>query len=598
MGYIVGTAGHVDHGKTALVQCLTGKNTAHIPEEKKRGMTIELGFAPLQDPVHGTVGIVDVPGHERFIRNMVAGMWGLDAALLIVAADDGWMQMSTEHLRVLKALRVTRILLVITKADLADDALLTLVTEDAQRHCQAILGKPVPSIAVSSVTGSGIPALKQAITRLLADSSTAADKRQESFDKPFLAIDRVFPIKGIGIAVTGTLRGGLIRVGDTLTLYPGTVPCRIRTIQSHYQEALSAEPGSRVALTVKIAEKQPINRGMLIAGEGRTPVLQGTHIIIRIDEQFSHNGTGSLLKNHSEIELAVGSVHAIGAIHITKADAALARISLQNPIACHWNQHAVIIRHGGSKILGSCRVLAAFDTYNAGIFKSIYAVYAGRNIISWHSFVFFKNGYIEKDSAIMQELSSNTTEVLSYNTWWVSAAHAAEWEKALLACAEKKTTGFTLEETGMQLPQPLVQELAGKLCTNGKLIQRDDVYLSAGIADTALSETAQHLLALAEQAGFEGIEIDKISLPNTRKSARELVKRGKLIVLEDFLHYHHRYFEQAAAAILKGKSSGMVITIADARSATGLSRKYVLPLLNTLERQHKLARSGSDRIVL
>ena len=154
MAYILGTAGHVDHGKTALVKCLTGVETSHIPEEKKRGMTIELGFASLEDPVHGTVGIVDVPGHERFIRNMVAGTWGLDAALLIVAADDGWMQMSSDHLRVLKAMQIGAILLVITKADLADDEMISLIQEDANRHCREILGHELPSVAVSAQTGA------------------------------------------------------------------------------------------------------------------------------------------------------------------------------------------------------------------------------------------------------------------------------------------------------------------------------------------------------------------------------------------------------------------------------------------------------------
>ena len=175
MAYILGTAGHVDHGKTALVRCLTGVETSHIPEEKRRGMTIELGFASLEDPVHGTVGIVDVPGHERFIRNMVAGTWGLDAAMLIVAADDGWMQMSSDHLRVLKAMQINAILLVITKSDLADADMIELIQEDANRHCRDILGRELPSVAVSAQTGAGIDLLKKKITEIAVaiDSSFA-----------------------------------------------------------------------------------------------------------------------------------------------------------------------------------------------------------------------------------------------------------------------------------------------------------------------------------------------------------------------------------------------------------------------------------------
>ena len=591
MAYILGTAGHVDHGKTALVRCLTGVETSHIPEEKRRGMTIELGFASLEDPVHGTVGIVDVPGHERFIRNMVAGTWGLDAAMLIVAADDGWMQMSSDHLRVLKAMQINAILLVITKSDLADADMIELIQEDANRHCREILGRELPSVAVSAQTGAGIDLLKKKITELLGTVRPAQP------DKPFLYIDRVFTLKGIGVTITGTLRGKGIAVGDSLSLYPGGTECRIKNIQNHHADVESSEPGMRTALNLKIAEKTKVDRGMLLAGQGESPVLQGSELLIRVDEYFSKTESGTGIKNHSELELAAGSTHAIGSIHFNKTDPTLARVSLQEPIAGRWNQNAVLIRHGGSAILASCRILAAFSSYQVPVFKRLFTVYTNRELPSWKAADFFLNGFIEKTLAAPKELSTESSEVVTCGKWLLLTAKLTEWEAKIINTAKKSQAGFTLEELDAAIPVKVRPELLKRLCAEQKLSAEGSLYKQAGQGST-LSKSAQQLLQLALKAGDDGIEIDKIQQPQVRKDARDLVKLGQLVVLEGFLHYHHTVYEKAVGAILKGKKQGDIITIADARTASGLSRKYVIPLLNILEKNGKVKRQDNDRIVL
>ena len=591
MAYILGTAGHVDHGKTALVRCLTGVETSHIPEEKRRGMTIELGFASLEDPIHGTVGIVDVPGHERFIRNMVAGTWGLDAAMLIVAADDGWMQMSSDHLRVLKAMQINAILLVITKSDLADADMIELIQEDANRHCREILGRELPSVAVSAQTGAGIDLLKKKITELLGTVRPAQP------DKPFLYIDRVFTLKGIGVTITGTLRGKGIAVGDSLSLYPGGTECRIKNIQNHHADVESSEPGMRTALNLKIAEKTKVDRGMLLAGQGESPVLQGSELLIRVDEYFSKTESGTGIKNHSELELAAGSTHAIGSIHFNKTDPTLARVSLQEPIAGRWNQNAVLIRHGGSAILASCRILAAFSSYQVPVFKRLFTVYTNRELPSWKAADFFLNGFIEKTLAAPKELSTESSEVVTCGKWLLLTAKLTEWEAKIIDTAKKSQAGFTLEELDAAIPVKVRPELLKKLCAEQKLSAEGSLYKQAGQGST-LSKSAQQLLQLALKAGVDGIEIDKIQQPQVRKDARDLVKLGQLVVLEGFLHYHHTVYEKAVGAILKGKKQGDIITIADARTASGLSRKYVIPLLNILEKNGKVKRQDNDRIVL
>lgn len=590
MPYILGTAGHVDHGKTALVKRLTGIETSHLPEEKKRGMTIELGFASLEDPVHGTVGIVDVPGHERFIRNMVAGTWGLDAALLIVAADDGWMQMSSDHLRVLKAMKIDSILLVITKSDLAEKGMLELLIEDANAQCEKIIGRKLPAVAVSSLTGSGIEELKAEITKLLSSS------KKQSPSTPFLYVDRVFVLKGIGTTVTGTLRGKGLHTGDSLQIYPSNEECRIKSIQNHHKDVEKIDPGTRTALNLKLGEKTNLERGMLLAEKDSNFVLSGKELLVRIDEVFTNKEGG--FKNHAEIEIALGSAHAIGSIHLNQFDRSLGRLSLEEPVASAWNQRAVLIRHGGSEILASARVLASFPSYKRIQFKEAFEVYRDKELPSIHSYKFNIEGFVEDTKIKTQELTSDKNEVIEYDSWRFLKKRLEFWENKILKTAQESQAGFTLEEVDLPVPQRVKTTVLKKLCDEKKLEKEAHIYKLSGRTGDDISKNAKALLDAAFKAGFEGIEIDKIKLPQARKEARDLIKLGKLICLENFLHYHTDFYKKAVNSLFAKYKTGDKISIADAREVTGLSRKYILPILNLLEKEGKLKRQDNDRIVL
>ena len=590
MAFILGTAGHVDHGKTALVRRLTGIETSHLPEEKKRGMTIELGFASLDDPVHGRVGIVDVPGHERFIRNMVAGTWGLDAALLIVAADDGWMQMSSDHLRVLKAMQVNSILLVITKSDLVEEDMLELLIEDAALHCEQIIGRRLPSVAVSSITGSGIDSLKTEITKLLSSS------KKKNYDTPFLYIDRVFVLKGIGTTITGTLRGKKLKTGDALTIYPIYEECRIKSIQNHHQDVEKIEEGSRTALNLKIGEKTKLERGMLLAEKNAVSILSGKELLIRVDEVFLKKEAG--IKNHAELEIAFGSAHAIGTIHFNQFDKTLARLSLEEPAACSWNQQAVLIRHGGSEVLASCRILAAFANYKRQQFKEAFEVYNGKELPSVYSYKFIVEGFVETSAVKPEALSPDKNEVIEYGAWHFYRKKLTAWEAVILKTAESSQAGFTIEEADIQIPAKVKIAVFQKLCSKNKLEQSAHLYKLKGRSEDDISKNAQALLELALKAGFDGIEVDKVTIPQARKEARDLIKLKKLICLENFLHYHISFYEAACKKLFVKLKQGDRFSISEARDATGLSRKYILPILNLLEKDGKLKRDGNDRIVL
>ncbi|UCE97246.1 MAG: selenocysteine-specific translation elongation factor, partial [Dehalococcoidia bacterium] len=258
--FTFGTAGHIDHGKSSLVKALTAIDPDRLPEEKKRGMTIDLGFAWFQASSGEMVGIVDVPGHEHFVRNVIPGLGGIDAALLVIAADDGWMPQTEEHLQILHLLGVKNGIVALTKIDLVDDLdwLELVETEIVEKLTMSNL-QSAPIIRVSSKDGSGIQQLKETIERLVLELVPRKDT-----GKPRLPVDRVFMMKGSGVVVTGTLSNGSLSTGDDVFISPGGQTAHIRTIESYKQQVNRAQPGSRVALNLTGVKKSGIERGDIV----------------------------------------------------------------------------------------------------------------------------------------------------------------------------------------------------------------------------------------------------------------------------------------------------------------------------------------------
>jgi len=261
--FVLGTAGHVDHGKSTLVKALTGIDPDRLREEQEREMTIDLGFAWLRLPGLAEVSLVDVPGHERFIKNMLAGVGGIDAALLVIAADEGPMPQTTEHLNILHLLGVDRGLVVLTKRDLVDSDWLDLISEEVRDRLAGTTLAGAPLVSVSARTGAGLEDLKVAIARLLADTVPRADR-----GRPRLPIDRVFSVAGFGTVVTGTLVDGSLRVGQEVVVVPGAGRSRVRGLQSHKHKADSVQPGSRVAVNLGGLAVEDLRRGQVLTLPG------------------------------------------------------------------------------------------------------------------------------------------------------------------------------------------------------------------------------------------------------------------------------------------------------------------------------------------
>ena len=265
---ILGTGGHIDHGKTSLVRALTGRNTDRLKEEQQRGMTIDLGFASLTLPSGQSLGIIDVPGHHRFIKNMLAGVGGINIFLLVVAADDGWMPQTQEHFNIVDLLGISQGVVALTKSDLVDDEWLDLVEEDIRQHLVGTGFADAPIVRVSSTTGTGLDALVREL-----DVLSQIVTQPEDYQDPLLWVDRVFSIKGAGTVVTGTLTQGSLVVDRQVVLGPYGHDARIRGLQVHDQDVTTAVPGSRTAVNLVGLEVQDVHRGMYLHYPGlRRPV--------------------------------------------------------------------------------------------------------------------------------------------------------------------------------------------------------------------------------------------------------------------------------------------------------------------------------------
>ncbi len=325
---IIGTAGHIDHGKTTLVKRLTGIETDRLKEEKQRGISIELGFAPFVLPNGQKAAIVDVPGHERFVRHMLAGAFGIDMVLFTIAADEGVMPQTREHGDIIQLLGVDKGIVVITKKDMVDDEWLMLVEDEIGEYIKGTILKEAPIVAVSAVTGEGIPELLAKIEEV---AETVAEKPIAG--RARLPIDRVFTIAGFGTVVTGTLWSGQIRVGDTLELMPVQRKVKVRTLQVHNEKVSTAFAGQRVAINLQGIEVSEIKRGFLLAETGYVTPAYRVDTRLRLLE-----GSSRTLRNWNRVRFHLGTDESLGRVVLLDRDElvpgaeAYAQIVMEKPV--------------------------------------------------------------------------------------------------------------------------------------------------------------------------------------------------------------------------------------------------------------------------
>jgi len=615
--FIIATAGHVDHGKSALVKALTGTDPDRLPEEKKRQITIDLGFAALNvtapngDQIHA--GIVDVPGHEDFVRNMIAGVGSIDLALFVVAADDGWMPQSEEHLQILTYLGVQRAVIALTKSDLGG---IDIVTNQIREQLTGTPFADSPIVPTSVRSGTGIEKLVNTLATQLA-------KTQPQLDvcKPRLFIDRVFTLRGIGTVVTGTLTGGSLRRGQQIVVYPSNLETRIRSIQSHGHERDVAQPGMRTAINLPDLRLDQVKRGDVVTLPGHG--MPTSTLIVRVvrPSRLSCNKTvAHPLKNGLSTYVHHGTARVAarirfrenGSLEVGKEKSA--HLTLASPIFAFIGDRFVVRdsseRHtiAGGIVLdpdGNKESLAAIVAL-ASIDSLVRATLARQGFARRENLLSKSRFSADEISEVLTNLEQSGEIVLSQHI----AAHFEFWRKlgaqaiGLIDAAHKQTperAGIDLSELRSALriqDAEVLESLVADLC-KGDFVRKGSVVAWTSHRPTLpahLQPVEKRIRETLTGQPFDppsrkAIESD----PRARQVVRFLIENGDVTELTLDVVLLRESFERMKSQVAEFISKNGPATVSELRQALGSSRRIMVPLLERLDRDGVTRRVGDKR---
>jgi len=610
LSYVVGTAGHIDHGKSTLIHALTGIDPDRLEEEKRRGMTIDLGFAYLTLPSGRLVGIVDVPGHARFIRNMLAGVHGLDAVLLVVAADEGVMPQTVEHLEIVDLLEVSRGLAVLTKTDLVDEEWLEMVGAELADTLSRTSLRGAQVVPVSAATGAGLDLLRERLDGLLADTPPRTDQ-----GRPRLPVDRVFTIKGSGTVVTGTLVEGSLRVGDELVVAPGGRRVRVRGLQQHNRKVELAEPGSRAAVNLVGADKDELRRGDVLAPPG---VLVATR---RIDARVRVLADAPRpLKHGAHLLLHTGTAEVSARAIVLEADAiepgaeGWVQLWLAEPLAAADGDRFVLRVPSPSLTLAGGRFadVAArrHPRHDAQVARSLERRVAGD--VLQEELRKYPRGITESallKATLAPDADLGALDARRAGSWlFAPEAWAAISERAAGALADYHArnplrAGMPREELKSRLaltPAAFPPVLAA-LVEEAVLAERDGEVALPG-HQVKLDPAGGAAARLVELLGTQPYAPP--SLPEAMREAgvtpevvRALAQKGDIVRLSEDIAFTRAAYDgalQLVRDLIAGEGS---VTVASLRDRMGASRRPVLALLEHLDAQRVTRRVGDARIL-
>ncbi len=609
---VIGLAGHVDHGKTLLIKALTGITTARA-HEQAIGMTQDLGFAHFDDGQGNTIGVIDVPGHERYIRNMVAGLWSLDLVLLVIAADEGWMPMTGDHLRLLKAMGVPRLLVCINKCDLVSPDELLLLEESLLERVMDESGMVPDIVSVSAKTGENMAALHTAIVRQLGDMAEHHVPREQV--APRLYVDRVFTANGTGTVLTGTLQQGSLKVGDKLRLYPADREVQVRSLQAYHQSVDEIGAVCRVAVGLKKVPHKEVARGhCLTSAAGQCEAA--THLIVRLCEV----GGSIREQRNREVEVALGSWHG-RARFVPIKDTRLARLIFTNPIPCFFGQPLAIIRHGSSKLLHGARIVWCGDIHPARR-KALHALLGELpDELANYSPATLQlglNGYV-----LASHFDQLPEQVTPLGEWLLDSCWLAQSRDQLLATLKNEPLSAVELATRFGIALPVTHALLQQLKSEQLIrLHHDKWQPGSGESEDDLGEEALLVLKVVRDQGKEGYEPGKLGpggveldpfitrkLPATlqqglqqkgalQKQLRNLARLKYLVQLDGPIYYDAALYNQMVAAVLAGQQVGDLIDMASLKEITGLSRKYAIPFCLRMEMDGWVRREENERRVL
>ncbi len=611
-GVIVGTAGHVDHGKTELIKALTGVDTDRLAEEKKRGLTIDLGFAPLELPRSGQVGIVDVPGHQRFLKNMLAGVGGIDVALLVVAADEGIMPQTREHFEILRLLEVPKLVVVVSKIDAVDAELADLVMEEVQDLLRDTSLEGSPAVKVSAITGTGLEKLVAVL-----DGVIAALPAKEVGDIPRLPIDRVFVLRGIGTVVTGSLTHGSLFQGQDVMVYPRKLKARIRQIQVHHHIQPRVDEGHRVALSLVGLAKSELFRGDVISTEGAFATTQ------RLDVKVTVAGQGLVIKDWTRIRLSLGSGEVLARLVILSAKEARSgqdiygQLRLESPTVAWYGDRFILRAYSPQILLGGgvildplppkhrrfdAQVLGSLEARCEGDLVHILSRDLARGpVLSEHLERNLRLSEASLKAAIQQLRDKGQLSVLG--RYLVGAEDMEAIGGRIRSYMEEfhrdypLKAGMSKEELKSKIPYPgqLVEDILATL--HQVEVQGDQVRLKG-----------QRLRFTPEQQSqrerIENLFLDRKFNPPTREELLgefdprvfyAMAKEGVLVGLTEEIYLHRSALEEARELIGAEFARRGQMRLSEMREVWGTTRKFAVPLAEYLDRIGFTHRIGDRR---
>ncbi|MDY6934403.1 MAG: selenocysteine-specific translation elongation factor [Spirochaetota bacterium] len=603
--YIVGTSGHIDHGKTSLIKALTGIDCDRLPEEKSREMTIDIGFSRIEYAKFGTVGIVDVPGHERFIRNMVVGAWGIDLAILVIAVDDGWMPQTEDHFRVLDLLGIERIIVALNKIDICDEEMVEIVTEEVEERLQNTRFEGADIIKVSSRTGDGIEELRGKILENLRKLSKVFDK-----GKPYLFIDRIFGSKGHGTVITGTLKNGNFREDEYVTILPLQKEARIKKIESYYHTLPEGTGSQRTALNLSGITVGQIKRGDIIVRNNF--YTKSNDIIARIVLLEKRN-----IRNNLGVEILIGTSSQKGKLIIiddanTQENAFPIRIKFDQ----HWffypGEPFILTNPGGYRVIGGgVVVLPAYIgrkyKHNLRNNLSLLKNYSKEEIVE---FIIKMNNLVRLNDIIetLPESRSGINKILKrlieekaiiqIDDFLVDKHY---YEKTLKDIFDAITNniGLNLKEISdiCRIELEFIKIIIDRVLQDNRIIEKDGRYFAGNsITENTLSDEKKSTLSEIHKRGSGGIELEKMENSAHKKRVKELIRLGFLVTLDGNIVYHKEIYEKLKSDIMILFNTRDKVTINDVKETTNLSRKFTIPLLNKIENDGLIKRIGDFRI--
>lgn len=629
---IIGTAGHIDHGKTTLIRSLTGRDTDTLKEEKERGITINLGFTYFDLPSGRRAGIIDVPGHERFIKNMLAGVSGIDIVLMVIAADEGIMPQTREHLNILELLDIDKGIVVITKTDLVDEEELTIINNEIKNELKSSFLKDAPIVNVSSRTGKGLDELIS-----ILDEQTRNVRKRNISSKFRVPIDRVFGVNGFGTVITGTLIEGRLNLGEQCEIFTGRIKTRIRNIQVHGENVQSAEAGQRVAINLSNVKISDVKRGDVLSS------IDNICNSLMIDCRLKYlEDAPKILKNRDRIRLYHGTSEVLARVvildreFIDAGESALVQLRLENPIAAKYGDKFIIRSYSPIVTIGGGTILDAnpskHKSFDKKVIEELHLKEIGNGEEIVEKFILNKSPELLSREDIQKhiynvddidelinklvasekiiKINSKENELFIHRDYFSNISKKAietldKFHKLNPLRLGMSKEDFKTKVFDKNIKQKILDEIIYKL--NENIISIKDNYIFLKDFNISLNEKQieikNKILCQLEKFRFQPPKVGEylIDFKKESKEANQIlnymVDIEEVIRINEDIYFKRSYLDEAEKRVIDYIQKNGNISVAQFRDELNINRKYAVMILEYFDTKKITKRIGDIRIL-